>query len=663
MKKKNKKKKFTDIDEYNKEYNNNLSKKRNNDTFSKYDKDKDDNCNNNTKKKNDFKSSLDKLIFLFPNFSPDFVQEFYEENDSNYSRTKELLTKLSEEDEDNKDNKDNNENKDNKEIKDNKDKDKEEKNNNEKNIINDDDNNNIINEEENNNNNKKNNELKNKDNIDITHYAQFEVVDNEEFEKSINENKEKQKEKEKEKEKKNEKAKEKGKENNNNYYDCLLNLKDKSINEYNSIFNEETTFNDKNNCNNNNPLKNEIVIDDYLFEQNINFLCESFPFFTREEIIAKICDSNFDIDKVVLDILNPNIEQNEDDYANLEITDKDEILNNFVSFEDRKQTDFDIELFKDHLVQKEIEEMIKNDNLKKKNKYYDDSDYVIKDNNKKEEEPEEYFLNKPIDEIKTPSIKEDLKKLIKKFPLEEEFIIKLVYYQYMNYQLTYQYFCNSDDVKVGGLRQLLLDKTFSSPKGEVKKYNNNKNKKTIKKYRNEEEERQFEIFKNIIDKKPTNWKLDEYKNVNLNDYMAVRKRLIIEARNAYNNQNYKNGQILMAKAKRYKQEIDSLYKNQKYQQFLHNNDSRYRNSNEIDLHGLNLKESKYIIDKKIKALKEKKIDNNLKSISLTIITGTGSHSAGHQSVLYPNLIQWLKNRDKLSVDGKLNKGFIYVTIY
>ena len=46
--------------------------------------------------------------------------------------------------------------------------------------------------------------------------------------------------------------------------------------------------------------------------------------------------------------------------------------------------------------------------------------------------------------------------------------------------------------------------------------------------------------------------------------MSFRKRLIIEAKNAYNNKSFKNGQILMAKAKIYKQEIDKIYKNQKF---------------------------------------------------------------------------------------------------
>ena len=119
----------------------------------------------------------------------------------------------------------------------------------------------------------------------------------------------------------------------------------------------------------------------------------------------------------------------------------------------------------------------------------------------------------------------------------------------------------------------------------------------------------------------------------------LRKKLIFEAKNAYSNQKYKNGQILMAKAKRYKQEIDKIYKNQKIKQFAQNNENR--NINEIDLHGLNLEESKYIISKKIQSLKIKKEEQELKNISLSIIKGTGTHSIGHKYVLYPNLLDWL----------------------
>ena len=74
-------------------------------------------------------------------------------------------------------------------------------------------------------------------------------------------------------------------------------------------------------------------------------------------------------------------------------------------------------------------------------------------------------------------------------------------------------------------------------------------------------------------------------------------------------------------------------------------------------------ESKYIINSKIKILRNKKYEDNLKCISFTIITGIGSHSEGYKSVLFPELLPWLKGKEKLKVDGKSNEGAIYVTIY
>ena len=95
MKKKNKKKKFLDFDIYNKDL---LIKKENDNTFSKDDEDekKETNSSKKKEKKKNFNSALDELKFLFPNFSSDLVEEFYEENDKNFSRTKDILIELSE---------------------------------------------------------------------------------------------------------------------------------------------------------------------------------------------------------------------------------------------------------------------------------------------------------------------------------------------------------------------------------------------------------------------------------------------------------------------------------------------------------------------------------------------------------------------------------------
>ena len=76
-----------------------------------------------------------------------------------------------------------------------------------------------------------------------------------------------------------------------------------------------------------------------------------------------------------------------------------------------------------------------------------------------------------------------------------------------------------------------------------------------------------------------------------------------------------------------------------------------------------MEESKYIIKRKINLFKEKKNEQELKSITFAIITGTGSHSVGRKPVLYPSLLDWLKNKEKLSAKGDISKGIIFVTIY
>ena len=570
------------------------------------------------------------------------VEEFYEENDKNFSRTKNILIELSEQERLENINKNINNN---------------------ENLINENNNHNetdLIKEGNKVDDNYKESQDNNKKNyIDITNLAKFEFADNDEYIEDI-----KGKKEENIVEKK-ELIKEQN-ENNNKDYNPSLDIKEKnkSIDDF-YLFNDEANDNNNNNCIKNYTQKEEITIDDYLFEQNIEFLCECFPQHKREEIIEKICDNKFDIDEAAASLLkemNINVQQNEEDLANLEITDKEEILSNFLCFENGNQYEFDYELFQNNLVQKEIEEMIKKENYKKLNNINENNttkNELISYNKVNDDEKEENFLNKKIEDINTPKIKEDLKKLVKHFPLEDEYAIKLVYYQFMNYQLTYKHFDDKNTIKIG-LKTILNDKNKNDFKvcqnSEGKKYNANKNNN-----QSDFSEKQFEIFKRIIDKKPINWKLEEEKNYDLKDYMAIRKKLIFEAKKAYSNQKYKNGQILMAKAKRYKQEIDKIYKNQKIKQFAQNNENR--NSNEIDLHGLNVEESKYIIKRKINLFQEKKNEQELKSISFVIITGTGSHSVGRKPVLFPSLLDWLKNKEKLSAKGDISKGIIFVTIY
>lgn len=81
------------------------------------------------------------------------------------------------------------------------------------------------------------------------------------------------------------------------------------------------------------------------------------------------------------------------------------------------------------------------------------------------------------------------------------------------------------------------------------------------------------------------------------------------------------------------------------------------------MHGFTLAESLYILRRKLKEIKNKKIYDNLPNITLSIITGKGLHSPEGKAVLFPNLTKFLKSLDKISVDEKSEPGVIKVTMY
>jgi hypothetical protein len=70
--------------------------------------------------------------------------------------------------------------------------------------------------------------------------------------------------------------------NNNEDYNPSLDIKEKNKSKDDFfLFNDEA--NDNNNCIRNYTQKEEITIDDYLFEQNIEFLCECFPYIKEKK--------------------------------------------------------------------------------------------------------------------------------------------------------------------------------------------------------------------------------------------------------------------------------------------------------------------------------------------------------------------------------------------
>ena len=610
MKKNNKgKKKFIDLDEYIKIQNNESCSKQSN---KEKEKNISNNNSNNNKQKLTFKNCLENLVFLFPNFSRDLIEDIYQENNENFSHTKDKLRELSE--------LEMNENK----INENKMQIEEEP--------------------------QKEKKKKKKKYIDISEKTKFEIVDKNDPIDDDNENIHYMTDSEDEKENK------KNNKNENIDYNKLIALKEKSGKEYLSKFDEDN-FNFNNNIiiNNNSLLKDEPMIDDYLFEQNINFLSDCFPLYKKEEIIQKICENNFDINGVVSNILNEtykNITKDGDNLKNLESKDIEEILTNFEKNENNIDDDF-LE------IQKAIENSIKTENNNKKNNIYDKEDF---DMNKKEneiEENEEFFLNKNIDDIETPQIKNDLKKLVSQFPLEDVYNIKLVYYSYMDYKSTFEHFDNKDGTKNLKLKTLLnsiSNKNYKEYNNTIKKIKKNNKLKT------DVEKRRYDTLKKILENKPINWKFEEDKNINEKDFITIRNRLYREAKNFFACGKYKEGQLLLSRAKRYQQEIEQIAKNRGIKQFFNNN-SYNNNSKEIDLHGLTVEESKLIINKKIEQLREKKDELNSKSISLTIITGTGSHSQGNRPVLFPKLKEWLKNKKKIRVEGSQEEGALFVTIF
>ena len=610
MKKNNKgKKKLIDLDEYIKIQNNESCSKQSN---KEKEKNISNNNSNNNKQKLTFKNCLENLVFLFPNFSRDLIEDIYQENNENFSHTKDKLRELSE--------LEMNENK----INENKMQIEEEP--------------------------QKEKKKKKKKYIDISEKTKFEIVDKNDPIDDDNENIHYMTDSEDEKENK------KNNKNENIDYNKLIALKEKSGKEYLSKFDEDN-FNFNNNIiiNNNSLLKDEPMIDDYLFEQNINFLSDCFPLYKKEQIIQKICENNFDINGVISNILNEtykNITKDGDNLKNLESKDIEEILTNFEKNENNIDDDF-LE------IQKAIENSIKTENNNKKNNIYDKEDFNMNKKENEIEENEEFFLNKNIDDIETPQIKNDLKKLVSQFPLEDVYNIKLVYYSYMDYKSTFEHFDNKDGTKNLKLKTLLnsiSNKNYKEYNNTIKKIKKNNKLKT------DVEKRRYDTLKKILENKPINWKFEEDKNINEKDFITIRNRLYREAKNFFACGKYKEGQLLLSRAKRYQQEIEQIAKNRGIKQFFNNN-SYNNNSKEIDLHGLTVEESKLIINKKIEQLREKKDELNSKSISLTIITGTGSHSQGNRPVLFPKLKEWLKNKKKIRVEGSQEEGALFVTIF
>ena len=87
--KKKGKKRFTDFDP--EEY---LKKQNNKSCTKKSQEEKNINNKNEGNQKMKFKNCLENLVYLYPNFSRDLIEDVYNENNQNFSKTKDQLKEL-----------------------------------------------------------------------------------------------------------------------------------------------------------------------------------------------------------------------------------------------------------------------------------------------------------------------------------------------------------------------------------------------------------------------------------------------------------------------------------------------------------------------------------------------------------------------------------------
>ncbi len=626
----------------------------------------------------EYKTEFENLKLLFPDFDEDTLYDIYNSKNRNLLLTKNAINEMLNSDSNNfKENiKENinenfiNENYDNF-INENND-----------NFINE--NYNFINENNDKNYNKNsiNHKKKNKKykGIDITNKSNFIIIGNDEDLKEKENPKEEKKEinsifdliKEEQHEI-NEKKKKKdefeyesifyGNNNNYNNYD-----------NYNNNINEETQF-DNYYFN----IQNNECIDELMLNEYVNFLEEILVTKNREEITKAILDNDLDIDKTVLDYFEENYEKRE----NLSNFEKEQIICNFANFSEKnefKELNFDPNIIFKNNIQKEIEDKIKEENLNKVKQLEYEKNFpkISKENQstpiKNSNDEESEILNKKISEINNPQYKKDLLKLCKNFPLIDEGEIKWTYYNYLDYSLSSQHLTEKYSYQKKGLDSILNDNNVfynQFQNNNIELIEKNPFKKQVEifdKNISQEEKQRINDLLFIINQNPENWKFNKEDNINLKDYITIRKKLMYQAGVLFAQKKYAEGKNIMNKAKRYKQEINHLMQKKKIQKFIENNKEReidnkyYLKNQSIDIHGLNLNESKLIISKKIEKLKDLKNKNELNNIFLEIITGKGLHSKNNERVLYPNLLEWLNNSYNFKIKKDDLNGILTIII-
>lgn len=449
----------------------------------------------------------------------------------------------------------------------------------------------------------------------------------------------------------------------------------KELNELNNDMEEITIPNEDN------------ILDQHLTESYIQILNETFPDLDRKDIASKICEYNFDIDKVVMfyfnntDLTNSEFSQ----YENMVISNIESLSQSF-SQEFKYNESISIEKISQNNVQTLIEKEIKKksvlDQVNTTN--YNEKEYPFISEEARQkyydllQVSSEYFLDKPIQGIQTIEIKRDLMKLCQAFPFEDEFVIKWVYYQFMDYNdaisfLEKRHFNHSARLKnllEHSNKNTLIKPNDNNDQEETTNYNGNNNDDwtaiRIDNKKQSDRTTQSNGMKvmEILCKKPINWHIYQSKDdcININEYQSIRSQLIKQANIAWRAGRGKDAKAIMAKARRYKVIIDEMILKRKVKTFTKNNqqyaiDNMYsKKEMTIDLHGLSYEEA--IIILKHKLFDESEM--NSKRI-LIIITGKGNNSANNQPILFPKISKWLTERHGIKSKPDFDKGII--TIY
>ena len=502
---------------------------------------------------------------------------------------------------------------------------------------------------------------------------------------------------------------------NNEEFSIMLIKNTKRIdNKLDFICNKEKT-----DLNSENYIDNIEVNDKYcmsFIEENnlnvyLNILRECFPNKNNEEILSKICDFNFNIEECLEYFLQENNNEINTDKQNCDIT-------NYLNTEEKEYTN-ELKYFLENNIQDIVFKELKKSQFKQKlNEEYFNEDHfpylnnadnnIDKIRNLSLNGNEEDFLCKDIDDIITPSIKSNLKKLINKFPLEDEEEVKFLYYQLMDVNK-----CSQILIKKGkkhnslGKLGCLIDNSYhkSANSNTNKRLNaiksnfdavnylkdtNEKNEKTKNnnnlsnaKYSINCNNNQYEYNDTANDNNNDSYKFYPVKNgkmvpnknvnnnskrknnnnkiLSVNSINKQRQHMFLLINKAWKSGDKNTAKKLLNKAKKIKYEIYNLMKNREASLELGYNEGVHK-FNEIDLHGFTLNESKIIINNKIKnilnAYNKEQID--FKKVYITLITGIGNKLFYGESVLLNNLPIWLKETYPYKINEDRERGLIYI---